>query len=226
MNCNRIKSVVFMSVFCGSLMAHDVITTKLTFSRDISRIFASRCVACHSAGSSIPLVTYEDTRPWAVAIKEQVLSRAMPPWGAVKGFGQLTPDPSLTQEELMIIAAWVIGGAPKGDPAQLPKSKPAAVSALPTTPETAEVLTVATRTTLRTALVLSGLRPITDKMVNSARITATLPNGRVEPLVWLYRYSPHGDGSFRFRDSIRLPERTVIESSAPLRFALLSSGRG
>lgn len=225
MNCSQIKSFVSLSVFCGSLMAHDVITTKLTFSRDISRIFAARCVACHGTGSSIPLVTYEDARPWAVAIKEQVLSRAMPPWGAVKGFGQLMPDPSLTQEELMIVAAWVIGGAPKGDPTQLPKPKPAAISAPPTVLEAAEVLTVATRTTLHSALVITGLRPLTKDKVNSARITATLPNGRVEPLVWLYRYSPQADGSFRFRDSIRLPEHTVVESSAPLRFALLSAAK-
>src|SRR3954470_19871427 len=103
------------------LAAHDVITTKLTFSRDIYRVFASRCLTCHGTGSSIPLTTYEEVRPWAVSIKEQVLSRSMPPWGAVKGFGDLSPDHGLSQEEIMIIAAWVIGGAPQGNPALLPK---------------------------------------------------------------------------------------------------------
>jgi hypothetical protein len=100
-----------------TLSAHDIITTNLTFTRDITRIFARRCLSCHSAGDSIPLLTYEQSRPWAVSIKEQVLSRRMPPWGAVKGFGHLSPDNSLTQEEIMIIASWVVGGAPKGSEA-------------------------------------------------------------------------------------------------------------
>ncbi len=109
-----------------TLQAHDTITTKLTFTRDVSRIFARRCLACHGATASIPLVTYEQARPWAVGIKEQVLSRQMPPWGAVKGFGNLSPDNGLSQEEILLIAAWVVGGAPKGNPSLLPEA--------PTTP--------------------------------------------------------------------------------------------
>src|SRR3954452_3829757 len=77
--------------------AHDIITTKLTYTRDISRIFSRRCVSCHSESSSVPLTSYEQVRPWAVDIKEQVISRAMPPWGAVKGFGDLAPDMGLSQ---------------------------------------------------------------------------------------------------------------------------------
>jgi len=100
--------------------AHDVITTKLTYTRDISRIFAERCSSCHGSGASIPLMSYQQVRPWAVDIKEQVLSRRMPPWGAVKGFGNITPDEGLTEEELLIIARWVVGGSPEGNPALLP----------------------------------------------------------------------------------------------------------
>src|SRR5437762_13592207 len=96
------------------LFAHDIITTKLTYTRDIAPIFSKHCVSCHASGSSIPLTSYEEVRPWAVAIKEQVLSRSMPPWGAVKGFGDLAPDDSLSQEEITIIAAWVVGSAPPG----------------------------------------------------------------------------------------------------------------
>ena len=88
---------------------------------------ALRVVPCRNA--SIPLVSYETVRPWAVAIKEQVLSRAMPPWGAAKGFGDLSPDGALSQEEILIISAWVVGGAPEGDPATLPKNEIAMPSA-------------------------------------------------------------------------------------------------
>ena len=63
------------------------------------------------------LLTYESARPWAKAIKEEVLNRRMPPWGAVKGFGDFRDDPSLTQDEITRIAEWVEGGAPEGDPA-------------------------------------------------------------------------------------------------------------
>ena len=96
--------------------AHDVITTKITFSREISRLLYSRCASCHHpGGSAFSLLTYQEARPWAKAIEEEVLERRMPPWGAVKGFGALKDDPSPTQEEIDWIAQWVEGGAPEGD---------------------------------------------------------------------------------------------------------------
>ena len=48
----------------------------------------------------------------------------MPPWGAVKGFRDLAPDGALTEPEIQIVAAWVVGGAPEGDSALLPLGKP------------------------------------------------------------------------------------------------------
>ena len=46
---------------------------------------------------------YQDVQPRAVDIKEAVLSRRMPPWGAVKGFGEFRNDQGLTQVELELI---------------------------------------------------------------------------------------------------------------------------
>ena len=201
------------------LFAHDIITTNLTFSRDISRIFARRCLACHNTGSSIPLTSYEETRPWAVSIKEQVLSRAMPPWGAVKGFGNLSPDRSLSQEEILIIAAWVIGGAPQGDPKLLPKPAEQA-TALSSAPLMKDAVVIQTRAELSQRLHAAGIRPISDTVVPSARLTARLPDGKIEPLVWLYRFDPKLDSAFAFTRPLDLPIGTVIESSSPLRFAL------
>ena len=202
----------------GTLAAHDIITTNLTYSRDISRIFARRCVSCHGSGSSVPLTSYEETRPWAVDIKEQVLSRSMPPWGAVKGFGNLLTDRALTQEEIMIITAWVVGGAPQGDPAMLPKQQPEAQSA--SMAPLRDAVTITTRAALREPLTVLGLRPLPDKPVASARIVAQLPDGRIQPLVWLYRFDPKWKRVFRFREPVRLPPGTVVESSESLRFAL------
>ena len=59
-------------------------------------------------------MTYAEARPWAVAIKEEVLERRMPPWGAVKGFGDFRNDKALTPEQLELIISWVGGGVPEG----------------------------------------------------------------------------------------------------------------
>jgi hypothetical protein len=202
----------------GPLSAHDIITTKLTYTRDVSRILVRHCSSCHNEGTAIPLTSYEEVRPWAVGIKEQVLSRAMPPWGAVKGFGDLKPDESLTQEDLIIIAAWVIGGAPKGDLALLPKNS--APARHTETRALGDAVEGTTRLVLSAPLRAVGIRPDPDSRVESARITANLPDGRVQPLVWLYRFDPKWKRIFLFRQPLDLPPGTVIESSAPVRFAL------
>src|SRR6266566_1875737 len=100
---------------------HDVITTPITFSREISRLFYRHCVTCHrQGGSAFSLATYEEARPWAKAIQEEVLERRMPPWGAVKGFSDYRDDQAMTPEQLELIAEWVDGGAPEGEEKDLP----------------------------------------------------------------------------------------------------------
>jgi hypothetical protein len=44
----------------------------------------------------------------------------MPPWPAVRGFGQFSNDPSLTQAEIDMITSWTDGGMPKGAVAATP----------------------------------------------------------------------------------------------------------
>ena len=203
---------------CRALLGHDIITTKLTYARDVSRILNQRCLECHHAGSSIRLTTYQEVRPWAVSIKEQVLSRAMPPWGAVKGFGDLAPDHALSQEEMLIIAAWVIGGAPLGDPALAPQ--PADAPKTPTPSGLTDVLSVTTRVRLAKPLDVSAIKPVPLGKVVSVRIIARLPDGSTEPLLWLYQYAPSWKTAFRFRTPIHLPAGTEIESNMPLQYML------
>jgi len=205
-----------------ALSAHDIITTNLTFTRDISRIFVRRCQGCHSSSNSIPLSSYEEARPWAVSIKEQVLSRRMPPWGAVKGFGHLSPDNSLTQEEIMVIAAWVVGGAPKGDTAFLPKAADWHANKMP---ELRDALIISGQTKLEEPMTIAGIRPLTKDKVDSARIIANFPDGHVEPLLWLFQYGPDGNKVFRFREPLQLPRGAVLEAEAPLKFALETKDR-
>ena len=83
---------------CAPLLAHEPITTKLTWTREISRVINKHCAGCHhEGGRAMALATYEDARPWAKAIRDEVLNRRMPPWDAVKGVGEFRDDPSLSQ---------------------------------------------------------------------------------------------------------------------------------
>src|SRR2546421_7405423 len=102
--------------------AHDVITTKITFDREIARIVYARCASCHRpGGTAFSLLTYDDARPWAKAIQEEVLERRMPPWGAVKGFGDFRNDQALTPEQIELLTSWSQGGSPEGDEKDLPE---------------------------------------------------------------------------------------------------------
>jgi hypothetical protein len=94
---------------------HVPITTKIVFNREIAQIFQKKCFQCHTDGNvSVPLTTYREARPWAVAIKEEILEKRMPPWGAASGYGHFSNDISLTGREISLILSWADGGAPSG----------------------------------------------------------------------------------------------------------------
>src|SRR4051812_25124782 len=73
--------VVWGLLACAPLCAHEPITTKLTWTREISRVIDKHCAGCHhQGGRAMSLTTYADARPWAKAIRDEVLNRRMPPW--------------------------------------------------------------------------------------------------------------------------------------------------
>jgi mono/diheme cytochrome c family protein len=94
-----------------------------TFSKDVAPIVFKACAECHRPGAIAPmsLLSYEDVRPWARAIKQRVMSREMPPWGADPRVGRFANDPSLSDAEIATISSWVDGGAPEGSRADMPK---------------------------------------------------------------------------------------------------------
>jgi hypothetical protein len=95
--------------------SHGRITTSIVFNREVSQIFQKKCFQCHTEGNvSMSLTTYKDARPWAVAIKEEILEKTMPPWSAVTGYGHFSNDVSLTAREISILTSWADGGAPSG----------------------------------------------------------------------------------------------------------------
>jgi len=92
------------------LSSHTPITTTIVFQKEIARIFQRKCFQCHSDHDlAMALRTYAQARPWAVAIKEEVLERRMPPWSAVSGYGHFANDVSLTAREVSLILAWADG---------------------------------------------------------------------------------------------------------------------
>ncbi len=118
-SCLKVLTAVI--AFTAMAAAHEPITTKVTFNKEIVRILRQRCLDCHREGGvSFRLDTYAEARPWAKAIKEEVLEGRMPPWHAAKGAGSFHNDRSLTILEKDLLVDWVEGGAPKGEDKDLP----------------------------------------------------------------------------------------------------------
>lgn len=94
-----------------------------SFTKDVAQIVFNKCANCHRPGEGVPmsLTSFQEVRPWAKAIREQVIERSMPPWYADADsslkFGN---DRRLSQREIETIVTWVDGGAPKGDDSDLP----------------------------------------------------------------------------------------------------------
>jgi hypothetical protein len=93
-----------------------------TFSRDVAPIFYRNCTNCHRPGEIAPmsLLTYKDARPWVSSIRQRVSAGVMPPWHADPAHGTFSNDRRLTDADKDTIVAWASGGAPEGDPNDLP----------------------------------------------------------------------------------------------------------
>jgi hypothetical protein len=216
-----------VGVLCLSLAssAHDPITTKITWDREVVRIVNARCVSCHQEGGrAFSLTTYKDARPWAQDILDQTLARQMPPWGAVKGFGDLKDDQSLTQDQLDLIANWVDGGAPEGEAGDLPAS-PAITAFTPIQEQAKEEIIISGDFKTPRSLVLEGLWPKTVQDNASLQITAELPDGSIVPLLWLEGYKKEFDHPFLFQAPLGLPAGTAIHGiPIDAKIALMLSG--
>ncbi len=126
-------ALLIAALFCGGIGAlffpraggaHEPITTKVMFNKEIIRILERNCLGCHAPGkikADIPLTTYEEARPWAKAIKEEVLEKRMMPFQVVKGYGGFQHDYLLPQRDVELLVSWIEGGAPRGDVKDYPK---------------------------------------------------------------------------------------------------------
>jgi hypothetical protein len=137
MSRDRLRPVVgmFSLLSAASLAASAAITAQappasadVTFSKDIAPILQRSCQTCHRPDGVAPmsLVSYDDARPWARAMKMRTGLRnqrgAMPPFFVERNIGiqKFKHDPSLTDGEIARIAQWADSGAPRGNPADMP----------------------------------------------------------------------------------------------------------
>jgi len=99
-----------------------------TFTRDVAPILYARCVSCHRPGeiAPMPLITYQEVRPWARAIARRTADGSMPPWHADAPAGTFSNERRLTEADKSVLERWAAAGAPEGDPAAL-KPPPAFV---------------------------------------------------------------------------------------------------
>jgi hypothetical protein len=191
------------TLLMSSAWAHDPITTNLTWSKEISRVVYQHCATCHRPeGRAFSLMTYEDARPWAKAIRDEVLNRRMPPWDAVKGVGEFRDDPSLSLPEMDLIVNWVEGGAPEGNAIYLP-SRPKWSTPVDDGPAAGVALNGPM--TLTSALTIAGIRPS-----GAGEITALLPDGQVQRLIWIRKFRPEWNRTYWLRSALRLPAGTKV----------------
>jgi hypothetical protein len=182
-----------------AILLHDPITTKITWTVEVSRIVNKRCVLCHGSGSAVDLSTYETARPWAVSIRNQVFQRTMPPWGAVKGYGDFRNDPSLTALEIEILTQWVEGGAPEGDLKYLPSAP------VTTKMESPKFRWAPAPTSISKAQTVSAIRA-----PGPTEVRAILPDGTVQNLLWIRDPQPDYKGVYIFRDPVAMAPGTKI----------------
>jgi mono/diheme cytochrome c family protein len=220
------------------LAAHNPITTKVTWTREIFPLLDRHCVSCHRPDgyAGFSLTTYGDARPWAVAIKEEVLAGTMPPWGAAPGVGHFANDRRLTRHEQELIAAWVDGGAPYSLDARTPAFATPASNALLPAPDTAT-------SDLFAGSVAIPLAPATiaDATERTASVTLQLPAGMsltawtFEPGIpssvervdvelasrWIGTWTP-GERSIAFPSDTGVPLTTLALFTAEIRYRAAS----
>jgi hypothetical protein len=89
----------------------------VTFNKDVLPVLQKNCQNCHRPGQIAPmsLLTYQEARPWAKAMKTAVIGRTMPPWFADPQYGHFLNERRLTDSEIDLISKWADSGAPEGN---------------------------------------------------------------------------------------------------------------
>jgi hypothetical protein len=122
MQSATVRGALFLISY--SLLALAANAATPTYAKDVAPIIYKNCANCHRPGEigPMPLLNYAQTRPWAKSIREAVALKTMPPWHAVEHPGIFSNDRRLSEQERETIIAWADGGAPQGNPKDLPST--------------------------------------------------------------------------------------------------------
>ncbi|HEV2199335.1 MAG TPA: thiol-disulfide isomerase [Bryobacteraceae bacterium] len=114
--------MVLAGMAVGTAVLAADLPSPVTFSKDVLPVLQKNCQSCHRPGQVAPmsLLTYQDARPWAKAIKAAVSTRKMPPWFADSKYGHFVNDRSLQQSDIDTLVKWADTGAAPGDPKDAP----------------------------------------------------------------------------------------------------------
>ena len=159
----------------------------------------------------MPLTTYAEARPWARAIKEEVLTRRMPKWHAARGYGAFANDPSLSPFEIALIAAWADGGAVRGSGAEKPRVEEPRQSTDPAVQERRVSMPCRDQRLPEGSLVAvqPSLAP-----GRSIGLAIRQPDRSTEVIAWIRDFDPEFPETYRLRTPIRLPRgsRLVVQT--------------
>lgn len=111
-------------LFLALLVSGATFAQSVTFHKDVLPVLQRNCQACHRPGEVAPMafLTYEQTRPWARAIKNAVASGQMPPWFAGEHSTKFSNDRSLSAADKKVLIDWADAGAPEGNAKDAPKA--------------------------------------------------------------------------------------------------------
>jgi len=114
---------VFTLVLACAAFAAAAPVPETTFYKDVLPVLQKNCQGCHRPGEAAPmsLLTYENARPYAKAIKGAVLSKKMPPWFADPHYGKFANDRTLSDADVKTLISWVDSGSKAGNPKDAPK---------------------------------------------------------------------------------------------------------
>jgi cytochrome c5 len=102
-------AALVVSVLCAwprPASPHETVNTTVLFDREIVRILNAHCVMCHAEGGpSFPLETYEQAWLERRKMSASVISRHMPPWPALSGYGSFKNANVVTLRESQFLVS-------------------------------------------------------------------------------------------------------------------------
>ena len=90
----------------GSGLTHVTTTNTVVFEREVAAILRRHCADCHAPGRpGAPLMSYEEVWLAREDVLASVLSRRMPPWAGVAGYGEFANGNALTPREKQFLVS-------------------------------------------------------------------------------------------------------------------------